>query len=57
MVVSLSFAFLWWCACALLPPHQFVQARAITDRDEKSLASQLEQLEKQAQEELEAEFD
>ena len=36
---------------------QFVQARAITDRDEKSLASQLEQLEKQAQEELEAEFD
>jgi hypothetical protein len=35
----------------------FLQPRAITDRDEKSLASTLEQLEKQAQEELEAEFD
>ncbi len=35
----------------------FSQPRAITDRDEKSLASTLELLDKQAQEELEAEFD
>jgi hypothetical protein len=56
--VCIGFFLVLICECSWLSFFSnFSQPRAITDRDEKSLASTLELLDKQAQEELDAEFD